>query len=44
MQTTDTGRSARLYEIIAAGKKQLAAEEDRWRAVTAAVNRVLRMA
>jgi PadR family transcriptional regulator PadR len=42
--TKDTGRRARLYELTAAGKKQLAAEESRWQAVTAAVNRVLRMA
>ncbi len=40
----DTGRRARLYELTAAGKKQLATEESRWQAVTAAVNRVLRMA
>ena len=42
--TKDTGRRARLYELTAAGKKQLGAEESRWQAVTAAVNRVLRMA
>src|SRR6266851_138691 len=42
--TKDSGRRARLYELTAAGKKQLAAEESRWRAVTLAVNRVLRMA
>jgi len=42
--TKDTGRRARLYELTAAGIKQLAAEESRWEAVTAAVNRVLRMA
>ena len=42
--TKDTGRRARLYELTAAGKKQLAAEESRWQAVTLAVNRVLRMA
>jgi transcriptional regulator len=40
--TKDTGRRARVYELSAAGKKQLAAEETRWRAVTTAVNRVLR--
>ena len=40
----DTGRRARLYELTAAGRKQLAAEESRWQAVTSAVNRVLRMA
>jgi PadR family transcriptional regulator PadR len=42
--TRDTGRRARLYRLTAAGTKQLAAEESRWQAVTAAVNRVLRMA
>ncbi len=42
--TKDSGRRARLYEMTAAGRKQLAAEELRWRAVTAAVNSVLRMA
>ena len=42
--TKDTGRRARLYELTAAGKKQLAAEESSWQVVTAAVNRVLRMA
>jgi PadR family transcriptional regulator PadR len=41
--TKDTGRRARLYALTAAGKKQLAAEESRWQAVTSAVNRVLRM-
>jgi transcriptional regulator len=42
--TKDTGRRARLYELTAAGKKQLGVEESRWQAVTSAVNRVLRMA
>jgi transcriptional regulator len=42
--TKDTGRRARLYEVTAAGKKQLVAEEARWQTVTAAVNRVLRTA
>ena len=42
--TKDTGRRARAYELTADGKKQLAAEESRWQAVTSAVNRVLRMA
>jgi transcriptional regulator len=42
--TKDTGRRARIYELTAAGKKQLAAEESRWLEVTSAVNRVLRMA
>jgi PadR family transcriptional regulator PadR len=40
--TKDTGRRARMYELTPAGKKQLAAEESRWQAVTSAVNRVLR--
>ena len=40
--TKDTGRRARIYELTVAGKKQLAAEESRWRVVTSAVNRVLR--
>jgi PadR family transcriptional regulator PadR len=38
----DTGRRARIYELTGAGKKQLAAEESRWQAVTSAINRVLR--
>ncbi|MFN7996630.1 MAG: PadR family transcriptional regulator [Bryobacteraceae bacterium] len=42
--TKDTGRRARLYQLTAAGKKQLSTEESRWQSVTAAVNRVLRMA
>ena len=40
----DTGRRARMYELTAAGKKQLASEESRWQTVTTAVNRVLRTA
>ncbi len=40
----DNGRRARIYELTAAGKKQLGSEETRWQAVTSAVNRVLRMA
>jgi PadR family transcriptional regulator PadR len=42
--TKETGRRARLYEVTAAGKKQLGTEESRWQAVTLAVNRVLREA
>ena len=42
--TREGGRRARIYELTAAGKKQLAAVESRWHAGTAAVNRVLRMA
>jgi len=40
--TKDTGRRARIYELTAAGKKQLATEETQWVAVTSAINRVLR--
>ena len=40
--TKDSGRRARVYQLTAAGRKQLAAEETRWQALTAAVNRVLR--
>jgi PadR family transcriptional regulator len=42
--TKDSGRRARVYELTAGGKKQLAAELARWQAVTSAVNRVLRTA
>lgn len=38
----DSGRRARIYELTVAGKKQLAQEQERWQAVTSAVNRVLR--
>src|SRR5690242_13254342 len=40
--TKETGRRARIYEITPAGLTRLTAEEARWRAVTSAVNRVLR--
>jgi len=42
MDQKDSGRRARIYELTAAGKKQLAQEQERWQAVTSAVNRVLR--
>src|SRR5215472_11054689 len=42
--TKENGRRARLYELTEAGRKQLAAVESRWQTVTAAVNRVLKMA
>ena len=38
----DTGRRARVYEVTAEGKKQLAAEQQRWEDVSSAVNRILR--
>ena len=42
--TKDTGRRARIYDLTASGKKQLAAEESRWQKVSSAVNLVLRTA
>ena len=42
--TKENGRRARIYELTAAGKDQLAAEESHWHAVSSAVSRVLRMA
>jgi transcriptional regulator len=38
----ESGRRARIYELTAGGRKQLAQEESRWQTVTSAVNRVLR--
>lgn len=40
--TKDSGRRVRGYDVTAVGRKQLAAEESRWEAVSAAINRVLR--
>lgn len=40
--TKENGRRSRIYELTAAGKKQLDAEESRWQEVISAVNRVLR--
>lgn len=40
----ENGRRARVYELTTEGKKQLGLEESRWKAVAAAVNRVLREA
>jgi transcriptional regulator len=40
--TKDTGRRARIYDLTGSGKKQLAAEENRWEKVSSAVNLVLR--
>jgi PadR family transcriptional regulator PadR len=42
--TKDTGRRARIYELTARGRQQLASEEARWTAVTDAVQRVLKLA
>ena len=41
---TENKRRARVYEITAAGRKQLKEAEGRWRAVTAAVGQVLQRA
>jgi transcriptional regulator len=40
----ETGRRTRLYQLTAAGKKRLEAEEARWYAVSSAINRVLQEA
>ena len=42
--TTETGRRARVYDITAAGRRELAEEEGRWKAITSAVGKVLRLA
>ena len=42
--TTDTGRRARVYEITAGGRKQLAADAARWKSITAAVGKILKHA
>jgi PadR family transcriptional regulator len=40
----DASRRTRLYQLTAAGRKQLDAEVTRWRTVSSAINRVLREA
>ena len=42
--TTDTGRRARVYAITAAGLRQVEAEAQRWKAITAAVGKILKHA
>ena len=42
--TKENGRRARVYELTTGGNKQLGMEESRWKAVAAAINRVLREA
>jgi PadR family transcriptional regulator, regulatory protein PadR len=42
--TKESGRRTRIYELTAAGRKQLGTEESRWKSVAAAVSRVLREA
>jgi PadR family transcriptional regulator, regulatory protein PadR len=41
---TESGRQARFYAITAAGRKQLAAEQESWARLTDGVSRVLRYA
>ena len=41
---SETKRRARFYSLTAAGRKQLAAEEEKWAALTAAVAKVLQFA
>ena len=41
---TENKHRARVYEITAAGRRQLEMEEDRWRVSTDAVDRILRFA
>jgi transcriptional regulator len=42
--TTENKRRARIYEITAAGRKQLEQEEVRWRSIAAAIGQVLQRA
>jgi PadR family transcriptional regulator PadR len=42
--TTETNRKARFYTITAAGRLQLAEEEQRWAQLTTAVGKALRFA
>ena len=42
--TTENNRRARMYEITAAGHKELETEESRWRAVSGAIGQVLQRA
>jgi PadR family transcriptional regulator, regulatory protein PadR len=41
---TETNRRARFYSLTAAGRKQLAREEENWRRLTEAVAKVLKFA
>ncbi len=43
-KTTENNRRARVYELTAAGRKQLEAEERRWTSLTAAINMALKQA
>jgi transcriptional regulator len=39
--TSDNNRKARFYELTKKGRKQLAAETQQWRRLTAAISRIL---
>ncbi|HEY2382715.1 MAG TPA: PadR family transcriptional regulator [Terriglobia bacterium] len=41
---TENNRRARMYEVTAAGRKQLQQDEQRWTAVAAAIGQVLKRA
>jgi transcriptional regulator len=41
---SENNRKAKFYELTAAGRRQLAAEEKKWLGVTAAVTSVLKFA
>jgi PadR family transcriptional regulator, regulatory protein PadR len=43
-KASETGRRARVYEMTAAGRTQLESEEARWKAITAAVGKILKHA
>jgi PadR family transcriptional regulator, regulatory protein PadR len=42
--TTENKRRARIYEVTAAGRKQLKEEEHRWTSIAAAIGQVLEQA
>lgn len=42
--TTENNRRARMYEITPNGRRELEAEENRWRAISSAIGRVLKEA
>jgi PadR family transcriptional regulator PadR len=42
--TSDNNRKARYYELTRAGRRRLASERDHWRALAAAIARVMEMA
>jgi DNA-binding PadR family transcriptional regulator len=41
---TESNRRARMYQLTAAGRKQLEAEQARWDAVTGAIGHILKHA